>query len=251
MLALFCLRLAFGMMACLPLLPPSLIAPRYYRTHLLTALGLACVAGAFLFDRGDAWLLGWLAAAVVLAFIGSVLWRVEGAPGGYLAIALTLVALGGSIWELETNSHVAKPSVLADLLVGDLTSAALLGTALSAMLMGHSYLIAPGMSLAPLLRLLAAFGVAVLARMLVDGYSFWRWSADHSMSGQGNDVLLMLPVRWLVGFLLTLILGGMAWQTARMRSTQSATGILYVVVICCFLGELTALLLRDTTGLTM
>ena len=42
----------------------------------------------------------------------------------------------------------------------------------------------------------------------------------------------------------------MAWRTARIRSTQSATGILYVVVIFCFLGELTSQLLRGT-GMTL
>ena len=36
--------------------------------------------------------------------------------------------------------------------LADVTSAAVLGTALIAMLMGHSYLIAPSMSLRPLLR---------------------------------------------------------------------------------------------------
>jgi hypothetical protein len=41
----------------------------------------------------------------------------------------------------------------------------------------------------------------------------------------------------------------MAWQTARIRSTQSATGILYVAVIFCFLGELTGQLLWSSTGL--
>jgi hypothetical protein len=40
----------------------------------------------------------------------------------------------------------------------------------------------------------------------------------------------------------------MAWQSARIRSTQSATGILYVVVIFCFLGELTSQLLLGSTG---
>ena len=64
-----------------------------------------------------------------------------------------------------------------------------------------------------------------------------------------DDTQLLLPVRWLVGFAGPLVLGWMAWQTARIRSTQSATGILYVVVILCFLGELTGLLLRDS-GLT-
>jgi hypothetical protein len=57
-------------------------------------------------------------------------------------------------------------------------------------------------------------------------------------------------LRWLLGFLAPLGLDWMAWQTARIRSTQSATGILYVVVIFCFLGELTSQLLRGT-GMTL
>jgi hypothetical protein len=61
---------------------------------------------------------------------------------------------------------------------------------------------------------------------------------------------LWLPLRWGLGFAAPLGLTWMAWQTARIRSTQSATGILYVVVVFCFLGELTALLLRDG-GLTL
>jgi hypothetical protein len=38
----------------------------------------------------------------------------------------------------------------------------------------------------------------------------------------------------------------MAWESAKIRSTQSATGILYVVVIFCFLGELSSQLLLAT-----
>jgi hypothetical protein len=40
----------------------------------------------------------------------------------------------------------------------------------------------------------------------------------------------------------------MAWECARIRSTQAATGILYVVVIVTFLGELTSLLLLEKKG---
>jgi len=58
-------------------------------------------------------------------------------------------------------------------------------------------------------------------------------------------------VRWGLGFVAPLVLGVMAWQTARIRSTQSATGLLYVVVIFCFLGELTGQLLLSTTGYTL
>ena len=131
-------------------------------------------------------------------------------------------------------------------MAADLTSAAVLGTAMTAMLIGHSYLIAPGMSLVPLFRLLAAVAGALLLRAVVEGYELWNWTAAQSFGNLERDALLWLPVRWVVGLLGPLVLAGMAWQTARIRSTQSATGILYVVVICCFIGELTGLVLRGS-----
>ena len=47
------------------------------------------------------------------------------------------------------------------------------------------------------------------------------------------------------------VLSYLTWETAKIRSTQSATGILYVVVILCFLGELTSQLLQTATGYTL
>jgi hypothetical protein len=61
----------------------------------------------------------------------------------------------------------------------------------------------------------------------------------------------LLLVRWGLGIVAPVVLGWMAWETARIRSTQSATGILYVVVIVCFLGELTSQLLVDKTGFVL
>jgi hypothetical protein len=113
----------------------------------------------------------------------------------------------------------------------------LLGTATTAMLMGHSYLIAPNMTLAPLLRLLMAFFAALLLRGVIAAIDLSSWADGHSLTAL-DEVTLLLPVRWGVGFVGPLVLGIMAWQTARIRSTQSATGILYVLVILTFLGEL-------------
>src|SRR5438128_1069895 len=80
---------------------------------------------------------------------------------------------------------------------------------------------APSLSLRPLLRLLAALALAVLARLAVDGCALWRWTGVHSFGNLSNDVLLWLPVRWAVGFAAPLGLDWMAWQAARIRSTQS------------------------------
>lgn len=248
MLASFCLRVACGMIACLLLFPTALVNPRFYRTHFLTALGFAC--GALLLEReaGDTFLLTALGIGMALAFLGSFVWSLEGAPGGGTLIVLTTGALGTALARIALAQAGSRAP--AEALLGSFTSAAVLGSALTAMLMGHSYLIAPSMSLRPLLSLLAALAVAIVARMGVDGYVLGCWTSRHSLGKLGNDTLLWLPLRWGLGFVAPLALDWMAWQAARIRSTQSATGILYVAVIFCFLGELTSQLLRET-GLTL
>src|SRR5262249_4591865 len=149
-------------------------------------------------------------------------------------VLLTLLALALGLGLREAARPGEGP--LAGALAGDATSAALLGSALTAMLLGHSYLIAPSMSIAPLMRLLGALALALAARMALDGGALGHWTWGHSLANLRGDVLLWLPVRWGVGLVAPLALTWMAWQTARIRSTQSATGILYVVVIFCFLG---------------
>ena len=243
MLTVFCLRLACGMLTCLLLLSPRVLLPNFFRTHFLTALGLTCVATVFSWTTAAWVLVGVLVAANMLTFLGSAVWSLEGAPGGRVMTALSTATLAAALTVL--NAETGPTGFSWPVLAGDLTSAAVLGTAITAMLIGHSYLIAPGMSLTPLFRLLSALGVAVMLRMGVEGYQLLNWTQGHSFGNLSSDVLLWLPVRWGVGLLGPLVLGGMAWQTARLRSTQSATGILYVVVIVCFLGELTGQLLRD------
>jgi hypothetical protein len=45
-------------------------------------------------------------------------------------------------------------------------------------------------------------------------------------------------IRILVGFAMPLILGALAWKLIRDRSFQSATGMLYLVVVCTLAGEI-------------
>lgn len=207
MLASFCLRLALGMAASLFLLPASQVSHRYYRTHFLTILGLSAASLVDLRSSGML-ILGILGTAMLLAFRPREAESVTGPPAAL---------------------------VLAD----SFTSAALLGATLSAMLLGHLYLIAPSMSVTPLFRLLSAMFVASGLRLVYAGVEFGL-----SEKLLTTDDLLFLPVRWGIGLGGPLILGWMAWQATRIRSTQSATGILYVAVIFCFIGELMGLSLH-------
>jgi hypothetical protein len=250
MLATFCLRLACGLVAALLVLSPAQVNPRFYRVQFLTILGLTALAVAVLWQTPGVGLWLALAAALALAFLGSLAWSLEGAPGGRLLIGLSLAAQGAALAALagersgETERMVSTVPLLLSL-ADDLTSALLLGAATTAMLMGHSYLIAPGMSITPLLQLVATLFAATLLRMLVAGVTLWCWTAGRPALTPTDETVLWLPLRWGLGFAAPLILGWMAWEAAKIRSTQSATGILYVVVIFCFLGELTSQLLAS------
>jgi hypothetical protein len=251
MLAGFCLRLACGLVGALVFLPAAQVNPRFYRVHFLTVLGLAALAAVFLRDlpaAQEGWL--WLALGIgmFLAFLGSLSWSLERAPAGraivYLTTASFLCCLVLNV--LTGESEEGRGWLLAN----DLISAALLGAATTSMLVGHFYLIAPSMSLTPLLRLLGGLFAALAARATLSAAALWFWTTEGS-AGTLSDILPILPVRWGLGILGPLVLGAMAWQTARIRSTQSATGILYVVVIFAFLGELMGQLLLRMTHLAL
>jgi len=246
MVASFCLRLACGMIAALALLSPAQVHPRFFRVQYLTALGLFAVAAFFLWDVAGLSVWFSLAAAIVLCFVGSIVWHIDGHPGQRAVLVMTSVAVLAALLFGGAAARGGRdtPWLVAD----DVASAAVLGAATSAMLMGHSYLVAPAMSLAPLNRLLAALGASLLARFALACVGLYQWTVRPSAGNLETEMMLWLGVRWALGFLGPLVLAWLAWETARLRSTQSATGILYVVVILCFLGELTSQLLLEKTG---
>jgi hypothetical protein len=245
MWVVFCLRLATGLLAALLVLTPAQINPRFYRTQFLIALGLTAVALLLSYESATFWLWLALGGGLLLTLLGFFVWSLEGAPGGRTLILSATVACASALTLIEFNSDATGP--LGWRLAGDVLSAALLGSATSAMLMGHMYLNAPSMTITPLMRLLAALAISTLLRLLGSAAAFAVWSSTSGRSAftLEGDMVFWLPVRWVVGFLAPLGLGWMAWQTAKIRSTQSATGILYVVVIFCFLGELTGQLLQS------
>lgn len=241
----FCLRLAMGMTLALLFLSPQQINPRFHRIQSVIVLGLTTAAVVLSWSRaGSEFFLG-VGIAIGACVLGSVFWTIHAglaASGsailGSLGLLTALTALHGTGESADESTILSLVSMVAN----DCTSAAVLGLATTAMLVGHWYLIAPTMAIDPLLRLIAALagatGLRILTAMVDAGSIF--------MSGASLDAVgwLWLVLRWGVGFLGLGILTFLAWQTARIRSTQSATGILYVVTIFAFFGELTAQLLH-------
>jgi hypothetical protein len=245
MLATFCFRLAWGLVGSLLIFSSREVNPRFYRIQFLSAWCLIAAAGVSLRAAWGWWLGLSLAASLGATLLGAIAWSVEGCRGGRVAIILSLGILTGTL--AANGVEVSDADLSGALLLDELTSAAVLGTATSAMLMGHSYLITPTMALTPLLRLLSALAICLLARAGMAGAALWFFTTKHSLAILDEPVL-WLPLRWGLGLLGPVILGWMARAATQLRATQSATGILYVVVIFCFLGELTSLLLHRETG---
>ena len=96
-LSVFALRLATGMIACLLLLSPADVNPRFYRVHFLTALGLTGLAAVFVRGAGGWPLWTLLLAGMGLALAGSVVWFLEKGAGRADADRADRAGLAGSL----------------------------------------------------------------------------------------------------------------------------------------------------------
>ncbi len=145
----------------------------------------------------------------------------------------TSLLLLSSVSAGETETVVG---VLA--LVSEIATSLLIGGATAGMLLGHWYLTAPTMSIAPLGRVNACFGSAAVLRLVVSLAGLvlvWPRLA-------GGTPVLWLVLRWTAGIGGPLVLALMVWRILRYRNTQAATGVLFVGVIVTFIGELSATL---------
>jgi hypothetical protein len=239
-IAQFAIRLICGTGMALCVMPRRDVPAAFFRIVLLVILGLAVLftlaapAGAF-----------WRGAILsAVAFLGSVCWLLERRPAGTTAIGMVfllalaeIVLFGGGAPTAASGRHwLAAVSALA--------SAATLGTALTGMLLGHRYLTAPGMPLAPLIWLNAGLGTATLFRFLVSATAL---ATGFGVLVQSFDWIL-LALRWLAGIFGPMAVCVMVQRILRYRNTQAATGVLFVAVILTFIGELTGDLLDRTFG---
>jgi hypothetical protein len=250
MLADFAIRLAFGLAVSLLLTSRRAVPLSFFRTQVQVILGLLVLAGL---DQarasGPGWALWALVAAAVMAYVAAVAWGL-GLPRVGTGTAV-LVALVVAAW-LAAASQSLSASVWVFNAASRLSSGFLLGSTLTAMLLGHHYLTAPAMSIEPLKRIVKLLGSALLARCVLAGFGIWalqRGTIGSGASAQETQIGMFLAARWGMGFVGTAIAAFMTWRTAQIRSTQSATGILYIAMIFVLFGELTSMILAGGAGI--
>ncbi len=73
--------------------------------------------------------------------------------------------------------------------------------------------------------------------------------AEWGFAGFGVGLAVLRRGALGVGFVGPLVATVLAWKTVQIRSTQSATGILYIAMTLVLFGELTGLILSRGGGI--
>lgn len=244
-------QIAVGCLGLAPVVPWRAVGKGYH--VMMLTLGLALLPVAFLFrpaaERAaglDLLLFGACGAAGLAAL--AVFLAGRGGPGSILSLvsaALGWAALAADGVRVASSAKgpAAHPALLAaNFLAGGL----LLGSSLSAMLLGHWYLIVKDLPVKPLKTLTILFFAGLGARAAATAAAFLldpeggRTVADRSF--------LFVLVYGLFSLGTPMGMSWMVWGTVKIRSTQAATGILYGVVAFLLMGEAAGRFVLVKTG---
>jgi hypothetical protein len=174
------------------------------RAALLAFCGLAFAYDVAIIRRHRAPILAGaaLAAGAAVLLLAAFSWG--GGATGVLLLAIELVALSAAV-----------------------------GGVFAAMVLGHWYLVTPKLAEAPLVRYAQALALVVAAQLVL----FVAWLAigagpagEPGFAALGGTWALFVWLRLVIGLIFPLVVSWAAIQTARTRSMESATGLLYIDV---------------------
>ena len=246
---IFLLSLSLGTALFSWIADPKLTGAGFMRLitgHGFIFLALGLLLG-FIFDAqfGASW---WVLPGILMLILGAqwkfhpdhrtpVMWTLFGVQV-LLTLAFYFISSGGPVSFFFLFS-----------------SAFFLGVTHYAMLLGHYYLVVPKLTERPLLVCMKVFWTTLAIKM---AFSFWgTWEAgaylvEGTTLGDGFTFnWLVVSMRWLWGYGALAVLSWFAWRLCRMRSIQSATGVLYIMVFFVFIGELLSTYLYLKHGLAI
>jgi hypothetical protein len=264
----FFILLAGGIMLAAAVSDPKQVTLQWLRLAGIIALTMCGLAGVFYaFDARDSanysvllrrvqiglFVVTALMVLGQLAFV-QVAWRKTQRAFAALAFIVAVLAGCNVLHEMMAGQGTAvrfPPKVLSMGLqtLACAGVAAMTGLALMDMLLGHAYLTASQMTMRPFARLNGTLGGVLIARAacaaILVAVMQQRYPLEMLWAVHG----LLIIMRWLVGLLIPVAFVYMAQDCINRRSTQAATGILYVAGVLVFIGEIVALHLVRSTGL--
>jgi protein NrfD len=191
-----------------------------------------------------------LVALAVAEAATVIYWASVGRGLASIRPALLAASCGGGLIALVAQAIAAPPGATGSTVLtiaSFLSSAALLGGASTAMILGHWYLILPSMQVSHLQSIVKVHiaslvvRIAVVTAAVIVAIETWQPglgpSFRHYILSVGG---IFFWQRVLFGLAGPALLSYLTWETAKIRSTQSATGILYVDVFTVVVGDVLA-----------
>jgi hypothetical protein len=280
-LALVLLQLAVGLAICNLLTPSKDLSGGFFALHGLiatTALVLSWLVsgnGGFLLRKEEGTAAAqaastalvarpWFAAAlftVALAALGThtLLARTRFLPlSKNLLLLSSLASTSLLVTRVRVEPFVSLPGIGPIwLAAGLLLGALFFGAVVWAMNLGHWYLVSTSLPFGLLVRATEAFAVLAFLRAAFAVVALGL--VARASAGEADEALAALldPMRdgfffWsrvMWGLVAPLVLAPFVVRTARMKSNQAATGLLYVGLVFVLVGELLAAYLTRRSGL--
>jgi hypothetical protein len=256
---LFLFHSSLGLLAALPLVTER-AGPRFFKL---------CSAAAVFMTTSGLWLLyrrdgdgpeelrglhhGFEPLSLALASLLLMVLYNRAEHFGWRRLRLPLIGLALLLGGLAVAAGAPRDQ-RALTIASDLSSALLAGASGAAMILGHFYLVVLDLPISALRRLTLLLGGALVLRALVVGFAVFGPVSEALSGAQLVATGLWSPdgifvwMRFLFGIVGPASLIGFIWKTVELRSTQSATGILYVQLFLVLSGELLAKYLRIAAG---
>ena len=201
---------------------PAFDAPRQAALLAFTVLALVTTVAIARGARATAILLAGMAAGVAALLLGALTWG-DGALGT-VPLAIQLLVLSAAT-----------------------------GGVFAAMILGHWYLVTPKLPEGPLVmvsrRLMWIVGIQVALFAGWVGFGIGPGATGGPFGALVGEWALFVWLRLIVGLIFPLIVSWAAVQTAKTRSMESATGLLYINVGTIAAGTIVAAGLYFGAGL--
>jgi protein NrfD len=188
-------------------------------------------------------------ALVVVEAAMLLYWATVGRALASVRPAIVAAAVGAGLVALVAQGIDQASGLPAQAMIvaSFLSSAVLLGGACTAMILGHWYLVIPSLPVLHLQSIVKVHIASMVVRVVVVAAAVFMaivsWQPGLGPSFRGYIMSVSGIFFWqrvLFGLVGPALLSYLTWETAKIRSTQSATGILYVDFFTVVVGEVLA-----------
>jgi hypothetical protein len=237
---------AAGILVALPLAPFGELGRFFFILNAGLAFLLLCLAAPYRFSSQGVWsaasILALLAMVLVMAYIAALL----ALRGGRSSRGLLMTTAAVALVTVAADGRAGAPGPSWAFGLNAVCASALLGSVIVGMLLGHWYLVRTRLDVSHLVVFARFFAAAVLGRAVLFAVGLIGAGAQSALGMESYlrtaavDRGFFFWQRIIFGILGPAVFAFMVHETARIRSTQSATGILYIAVIFVMYGEFLA-----------